>query len=299
MNNWYQQQEQSAGSFRLEILWFVYKAFGIRALKLLLFPVSFIITLFAKPARIASKQYRTVLNKYAQKHNLSEYNFTSFKHIRAFANTLVDKLSANCDSKTRIKITIKTQQDWKNFESIINKNKGVFLICSHLGNIEALSAIPQSQTKNMHAFMQVGQSKTFHRFMMKHNKNQNTVLHPTEEIDISIAGTMYDNLCRGNLVMMAGDRVSATTPSKTIPATLLDCECCLPVGVFKFARSMSHPVFAISLINTGLTTYELHLKELDTTTIKSMAQEYIRFIEPLILRHPTQWFNFYNYFNQK
>ena len=60
MKNWYQVQEQSAGKIRLEILWIVYKIFGIGFLKIVLWWVCLFIVPFAKPARKASKKYTQI-----------------------------------------------------------------------------------------------------------------------------------------------------------------------------------------------------------------------------------------------
>ena len=294
--HWHNQHEQSAGIIRLEILWRIYKIFGLRTIKLILYPVSFFIALFARTPRHASYQYRQILNAYQSRHNLPITRFSSFAHIRTFAYSLIDKLSANCDKKTPLKFTHEPNNDYQDFKKILAENHGAFLICSHLGNIEALCAISDARTKTMHAFMQVTQTQTFHKFMTNKSVNRHTILHPTENIDISVAGTMYDNLCQGDLVMMAGDRTSATAPHKTIPTELLGTPCHLPLGVFKFARGMSHPVFAIALLNTGGCNYKLYLKRLDTNTTTTMASQYTDFLNDLLVRYPKQWFNFYKYF---
>ena len=62
MKNWYEVREQSAGDLRLETLWFIYKVFGIKFLKFVLWFVCLFIVPFAKPARIASKKYKKILN---------------------------------------------------------------------------------------------------------------------------------------------------------------------------------------------------------------------------------------------
>ena len=62
MKNWYNIHEQSAGNLRLELLWWVYKIFGIKFLKVVLWFVCLFIVPFAKPARTASKKYRKIFD---------------------------------------------------------------------------------------------------------------------------------------------------------------------------------------------------------------------------------------------
>ena len=225
--------------------------------------------------------------------------FSAMKHIRVFADSLVDKMVAMCDKRNRITFTPKNNTDWREFQKLIKNNQGIFLVCSHVGNIEALAAFPDSKGLKIHAFQQVNQNGIFHKFISQHSVRTNTIIHPVEDMDIGTASEMFDALNNGDLVMMAGDRVSATNPNKTIPVRVLGQNCNLPIGVFKFAKSMGHPIFAITLLNTGLEKYTLIVKKLDTKSADAMANEFANFLEQNALMAPTQWFNFYRFFATK
>jgi predicted LPLAT superfamily acyltransferase len=296
MNKWYQIREQSAGKIRLELLWVVYKIFGIRFLKFILWFVCLFIVPFAKPARIASKKYMQILNKYLTQHNFKKIKISTFSHIYTFACAIMDKISAQSDKKTKIKFTFHKNADWDKFQSYLNENSGVFLICSHLGNIEALSAFSNGQTKKMHAFMQISQNSTFHQFMIRHNIKNNTLIYPTENIDIGVASMMYDFLRNGDLVMMAGDRTSPTAKTRYETVQFLDTNCRFPIGTFKFAKSLSHPIFSICVMNISHEKYKIYVKQLDATTPKDMINQYAKFLEKLVIMYPKQWFNFFDFF---
>ena len=296
MNKWYQIHEQSAGTLRLELLWFIYKIFGIRFLKFILWFVCLFIVPFAKPAREASKKYNEILNNYQRTHGMKETKISAFSHIYAFACGALDKMSANCDNKTKIKFMVYKNADWDAFQSCIQNNMGAFLICSHLGNIEALSAFPGGKNKKMHAFMQVSQNAIFHKFMTRHTNAKNTIIYPTEDINMGVASTMYDFLQNGDLVMMAGDRTSPNTPARHETVPFLGTDCRFPVGTFKFAKSMSHPIFAICIMNVKGEKYGIYVKKIDATTIREMVLQYATFLEKLILKYPKQWFNFFDFF---
>lgn len=296
MKNWYQIKEQSAGKYRLELLWWIYKICGLRFLKIILYPIVAVISIFARTARQYSKQYRQILNEYQQNHNLKQSKFSSVSHIYAFATAAVDKMSASCDKKRKIKFSVHKNADWDKFNEYLKSNTGVFLVCSHLGNIEALSAFPAGQDKKMHAFMQISQTGTFHQFMMRHNVATNTTIYPTEDIGIEIAGKMYDNLQNGDLVMMAGDRTSPNSPTRFETVSFLGRECAFPIGTFKFARTQSHPIFAICLMNISHERYAIYMHQIKSQTIKEMIDEYARFLEKLVILYPKQWFNFFNFF---
>jgi predicted LPLAT superfamily acyltransferase len=205
-------------------------------------------------------------------------------------------MSAICDKKTKIKFDINEDSEWRNLQDVLSNGVGAFFICSHLGNIEALCAIPNAADKCMHAFMNMGQNPVFRGFIERHAHYTNTVIHPTEGIDIAMAGEMYDAIKRGNLIMMAGDRISPDNPDKIIKSKCLGVGCALPLGVFRFARACDCPVFAIANMNTGGEKYRVFVQKLDTDNIKVMANEYTKFLENLILQYPKQWFNFFDFF---
>ena len=298
MANWYNVREQSAGKLRLELLWFVYKIFGIKFLKAILWFVCLFITPFAKNARKSSKKYRKILNEYQHRHDIKKTKFSTLSHIYTFACAAMDKMAASCDKRKIIKFSVHENKDWEQFQKYISKNTGVFLICSHLGNIEALAAFPDSKNKKMHAFMQVSQNSTFHEFMLRHNIATNTTIYSTENIGIGIAGEMYDNLINGDLVMMAGDRTSPNARTKYETVSFLGKMCNFPIGTFKFAKSLSHPVFAIYVMNNGGEKYTVYVKAIKSTTTKDMIGEYAKFLEKLILKYPKQWFNFFDFFER-
>lgn len=115
---------------------------------------------------------------------------------------------------------------------------------------------------------------------------------------MAIAGEMYDNLVRGDLVMMAGDRTSPNACTKYETVSFLGKMCNFPIGTFKFAKSLSHPVFAICVMNNGGEKYTVYVKAIKSTTTKEMISEYAKFLEKLILKYPKQWFNFFDFFER-
>lgn len=164
------------------------------------------------------------------------------------------------------------------------------------GYVSLNGGMSYATVKTMHAFMNVEQNAVFRSFIDRHAKYKNTVIHPTEDIDVAMAGYIYDALGRGELVMMAGDRQSPNTPGKIIESKCLGHACALPAGVFRFARACNCPVFAIANMNVWGGKYRVFVQQIDTKNLDKMASEYMGFVEKLILQYPTQWFNFFDFF---
>ena len=96
---------------------------------------------------------------------------------------------------------------------------------------------------------------------------------------------------------MAGDRVSAQKSEDVLPAKLLDKNCILPAGVFRFAKKMKHPTYAVLLLRTPKGFYKLYLQKLDMKQpLPDLAQKYTSFVEKHLLEYPDQWYNFFDFF---
>lgn len=300
MVEWYDYKEQSAGKLRLLFLWYIYKLFNLDVLRIVLIPIVFVIFMLAKNSRIASKKYREALNEYQTKHSIPLSRFTSFQHILGYANSLADKMSVLCDKKSPIKYEVDNNSDWKVFEKKLNSKTGIFLISSHLGNVEAFSGYAKYSKKKytLHALMETSQSSIFHQFVESHAQKYNFALYSTNEMNFSKIMCLYESVQAGDIILMAGDRVSARNPKQCIYSTLLSKKCSFPRGTFRFAQKFNVPVFAIFLIKTKRNTYLISVKEIKVkTSLERMVNQYTKCLEEVILRYPTQWYNFYSYFS--
>lgn len=116
-------------------------------------------------------------------------------------------------------------------------------------------------------------------------------------MDFQTIMSLYENLCNGDMILMAGDRVSAENSEKTITGKLLDRNCLFPEGTFLFSKKMKHPTYAIVLPYIGNNTYKVCVKEIDTSkNIENIVKQYTKFIEKNLVKYPSQWYNFYSFF---
>lgn len=59
---------------------------------------------------------------------------------------------------------------------------------------------------------------------------------------------------------------------------------------------MSHPIFAICVMNIGGEKYKIYVKEIQDKSVPDMIKKYAQFLKKLILTYPKQWFNFFDFF---
>lgn len=325
---WHTQREQSAGRIRLAILWQLYRLFGKGVLKLACIPVMAFIYPFARPAKKALCDFHAVLAEFAPSalpKSIFHFPFSTFhlyRHLLGFAWSLADKLDACTLKKNLPTMSVRDDAGARAFQSLIAAKKGAFLISTHLGTIEVLPALATTFNHStiqpfehsnirpfehstiptidhspipplVHAFQQMGHDAVFTEFFMKHFDTRSFALHAVESIGVETAVEMQAAIGRGELVLMAGDRVSAGS-KKTMKQSFLGRPCVWPKGVFTFAKLMESPIFFVTCVRTGWNAYEVHLKQ--STLTSSLLADYAAFLEAEVREHPEQWYQFYDFF---
>lgn len=206
-----------------------------------------------------------------------------------FAWAMVDKIDACGLMKSPPKMTVVGDRGWT--------KGGCFLLSTHVGCIEVLPAFAESEDRAprraplVHAFQQMGRDALYTSYFMKHLDRSRLALHAIEDIGVETAVEMQEAIRGGDIVLMAGDRPAASG-SATLRREFLGCECEFPKGVFRFAKLMECPVYAITCVRTGWNAYTVNAKRLG----EDLVGDYVAFLEAAALAHPDQWYQFYDFF---
>lgn len=301
---WHAQREQSAGHGRMWFMWAVYARCGKTALKLVTVPVMAFIYPFAGPARRALRTYYAVLAAFRGRKDAPPVGaWTLYRHLLGFAWSLADKTDACTLRKDLPQMSVRDDAGGRAFRDLVAARKGAFLVSTHLGTVEVLPALASAhrdageEIPHVHAFQQMGHDAVFTRMFMRHFDATHVTLHAVEEIGVETAVRMQEVVGRGELVLMAGDRVGARS-GKTFDHAFLGRPCRWPKGVFVFAKLMACPVFFVTCVRTGWNAYECHFHRYTgpASSPARMLDEYTAFLEAETLAHPEQWYQFYDFF---
>ena len=301
---WHAQREQSAGRGRMWFMWAVYAQCGKTALKLITVPVMAFIYPFAGPARRALRTYYAVLAAFRGRKDAPPVGaWTLYRHLLGFAWSLADKTDACTLRKDLPQMSVRDDAGGRAFRDLVAARKGAFLVSTHLGTVEVLPALASArrdageEIPHVHAFQQMGHDAVFTRMFMRHFDATHVTLHAVEEIGVETAVRMQEAIGRGELVLMAGDRVGARS-GKTFDHAFLGRPCRWPKGVFVFAKLMACPVFFVTCVRTGWNAYECHFHRYTgpASSPARMLDEYTAFLEAETLAHPEQWYQFYDFF---
>ena len=298
---WHRQREQSAGAWRIGLLWLVYRWFGKGPMKVFCVPVMLFIYPFARPAKAALRTFYQVLNGFKGLDGPKEEGML-FRHLLGFAWSLADKTDACTLKKNLPKMAVRDNDSWRTFDDLTQSGKGAFLLASHLGTIGVLPALPVARghaadQPHVHAFQQMGHDAEFMKVFLRHFDTSRLTLHAVEDIGVETAVAMQEALGRGELVLMAGDRPSAGS-DKVLPHDFLGRPCVWPKGVFVFARLLETPVFFVTCVRTGWNAYEVHFEQApDGAKAERLLDAYVKFLERETVSHPDQWYHFYDFFS--
>lgn len=293
---WSRQEEQSAGKFRILLIFWIYRTFGKAVAKVLFFPAFLLIYPFCSRARSALREFYSVVGVKGR----------PFRHLLSFAMSAFDKTDACALCKDPPRFSVEGDDGWM--------KGGCFLLSTHLGCIEVLPAMRKGVVEcreevrgfspKVHAFQQMGHDPMFTRMFARHVDPSLLTLHAVEDIGIETAVEMKDAISRGEVVLMAGDRLSAASQGdggsraarrRELVREFLGRTCPWPKGVFRFAKLMECPVYAIVCVKTGWNAYSVIARRLDPSDLPT---GYVRFLEEQTRKHPFQWYQFYRFFTQ-
>lgn len=301
---WFQIKERSAGKKRLLLCWYIYKLLGKKLVKAIAYCVALITFILNKDLRCYTNKYFKILYDYTHNSKYKPSFQNGFKNVLYYAFTLVDKMEVFTNSYDSKKITFATKKDEENLFSDLSKGNGIFFICNHIGNVEVLRALFNNSEialkPNISIFLQKKQCEIFNNFISSISKEFTQIkIYPIEEIDLSTAFEIKDNLNAGEIVFMAGDRMPVNETQKRLKASILGNEVLIPQGAFKFAKVLDTTVYFISCLENN-NKYDIYLqKATDCKNIIKTQEEFASFTTKMICIAPYQFYNFYDFWGSK
>ncbi len=298
MSNWYQMKERAAGEKRLWLTWQVYKLLGRNAVKLIAFCVTFCTFVFAKDLR---KHSRRNLEMIGIKPTL----LNVFKNFYNYALTLIDKMEVYSGNFDFSRMVFASAEDEKSVTEDFESKKGIFFVCSHVGNVEVMRSFVTSREEYLNTdvcvFLSGEQCKTFNTHIKKITAQSPIKAYPVEEIDLNTSIEVKEKLDNGGIAYIAGDRVSQYNTNAIFQGKLFGKTVELPKGSLKLAQLMDVPTYFIITLATSDDKYTIYLKKVSLEggkqeVIKRMQGEYLKFIEEVTLVDPLQFYHFYDFF---
>jgi len=321
--HWSQHKEKAAGYWHVKLLLVLFKLFPVVIMRILAFPVGFFYFLFSKRARTESKRYLQKAAPLVTRQDTAKKCLSPFgplRHIVSFSLALVEKLQS-WGGKFQFKNIHFQNDDINELIQTLEDGKGVFLITSHLGNIELLRGLASfnrtavSRKTPITAVIDTKVNENFSRMLKELNPESSFDIINAAEIGPHTAVILEEQLANGAMVTIAGDRTAANgnTDGKKFMISFLGEPAPFSPGIFYLAALLKAPVYFVFAFRRGDLSikpeYDMHVHK-NTLSFECsrkeryaqsalLADSFAAALENYCKQTPFQWYNFYDFWSKE
>jgi len=265
--------------------------------RLVLYGIALYFVLFGGKAMLASRAYlRRSLER-------EPGWWDGYRHVLAFATTIHDRVYLLCDRFENFRIDLHGADT---LHQHAESGQGLLLFGAHLGSFEVLRAMA-----NRHTGLQVAMA------MYPENARQINqalqAINPLALQDMIQLGTLDAMLAiqrrleEGALVGMLADRAAGA--DQYYSRSFLGAKARFPSGPFRMAVMLKQPVYFMAGLYDGGNRYRLHFELLEDFSrpstgsrrdaAEALLDHYVAALEHHCRSHPYNWFNFYDFWEEK
>lgn len=246
--------------------------------------------------------------RFASKHYLMRHSGQKFgiiqiaKHIYCFAATILDRVYFLIGRHHYFDIKVVGEEV---LAEVLASRQGHILLGAHIGSFDAFQYFSAQQTINTKIAMNYNHNSMVGQVLGELNPKITQSI-----IDLSSDNALFaiqESIAKGYLVGMLSDRVTKNT--KNHECHLLGDKILVPTEPLTIANILQCPVLMFCCVYLGGNKYQFYFKKINTdikTTrnnrakvVQNQLQEYVDFVESIIKKHPFNWFNFFDYWQDK
>lgn len=272
-------------------------------LKFLIFFVCSFFCFFSKKERDNLAIFKQALQEYFPNDDFKK--LSSFQHFYAFGECVCDKFAV-WSKKIKYQDLLFVNGEQKN--KAFMQKRGRIILVSHFGNTEVARAMERQKGRasKMNILVHSRNAKEFAQ-IINQISGVNFGIFEVEDLNVSKMIELKECIERGESIGIMGDRISLNqNQSKNVEVNFLGRSCLFPSGAFLLAGMLECPISMLWCEKIGdryLVTFEelsekIILTRDKTASIRPFLQTYIHSLEQKIRNNPTQWFNFFNIWEQ-
>ena len=180
--------------------------------------------------------------------------------------------------------------------------EGLLLLSSHIGNYEIAGYSLKPKKKKFNALVFGGETATVmeNRQRLLSQNNMSMILVKEDLSHLFAINAALDN---GDMVSMPADRIFGS--QKNVECQFFGAKAKFPLGAFAMAVQKDVPVLAVFVMKEGMRKYHAYVKAIECNPQSSkreqmaqLAQNFAEQLETIVRRYPTQWFNYFDFWQQ-
>ena len=241
------------------------------------------------------KQRRGLIQFYqlALRYSKPKAIVSSFINFSNFGKTLIDRIALLSKRK---KVFSYSFYNENNLIDLKNRNTGGILLSGHIGNWEnAGNLINMRITSKINVLILDAEHEKIKKYLNSKTGGQEFNIIPIKD-DLSHLILIKQALNKNEFIAIHADRYLNDNKCFEIPFFGRIAK--FPMGPFILAEKFKVPIVFVYGMKKNNFHYDLYASEifLKNTNANYISQEYVKFMEKMVLKYPTQWFNFYNYY---
>lgn len=240
--------------------------------------------------------YRFFRQRFGQSPAMAFWN-TYLNHC-LFAQVVIDKFAMYAGKKFDVEI-----DGFDHFQRLSAQEAGFVQLSSHMGNYEIAGYSLVADTKRFNAIVFLGEKASVMENRNRMFAHTNIHMIPIRE-DMSHLFEIDHALSDGEIVSIPGDRIWGS--SKVLKADFLGKEARFPMGPFTVAAMRGLDVLAVNVMKESSRRYRIYVTPLDydkqaprRRQTDQLLHSYVAELERLLALYPTQWYNYFDFWNNK
>lgn len=244
------------------------------------------------------KGYKAIYRFFRQRLGLGPLKsfFKVYANHFRFGQVIVDRYAAYAGKRFRF-----TFDGNDMFLAMLNEPGGFVQLSSHIGNYEMVGYSLTSSNKRINGLFYGGESEVMMDFRRKILSMHNIGLI---EVNGSMEHIFQMNAAidRGEIVSMTGDRMLGSP--KSFRCSFMGADANFPMGPFALAVQKDVPIVAVFCMRGKWGVYNVYVCKITSLSeltpraaMQDMAQKFAAELESIVRLYPTQWFNYYDFWN--
>jgi predicted LPLAT superfamily acyltransferase len=290
----------------MRFLYGVYTSLGRSAFSLLLYPVVAYFWLTAGAARRASRAYLSrVRERLTALGRPVPKGLTTLSHFFEFGRSVLDKGAMWGGSLRGAKIEF---DDPEMAARLRESGRGALIVGSHLGNLEMLRAYADAeQGLAVNALVFSRSSPKLRRLAATVGPRAFDRMIEIDTLGPESVIRLQDKIRAGEHIAITADRVSVRHKERCVHVPFLGRPAPFPEGPFILASLLACPVYLMFCVADGA-RYRVYVEQFADPLVLPRAErhdalerviaQYARRLEAHCLLAPTQWFNFFDFWEQ-
>lgn len=251
------------------------------------------------------KSFVTIFKFYKKRLDFAFFQsiFFVYRNFYSFGQILLDKIAIMAGFNSKFSFTFEGEEFLR---KMVEEKTGGLLISAHIGNFEMAGNMLERLNTKVNIIMYDAEHEKIKGYLSSIiRKNFNIIVIKEDNSHIFEINKAFSDK---QIVCLHGDRF--IEGSKTLTSDFLGGKAKFPSGPFYMAMKFNVPVSFVFAMKESKNSYHffasppryyqqqgIQIKR--DKVILNIIEDYISHLERTIHKYPTQWFNYYNFWESK